>query len=79
MMSSSRKYVYFVLSIASVCASLVARPFSPPAPSRTLALVARRTSPRRREADLLADFLIDHRRRSARVRVLAPRRRPPRP
>jgi LysR family hydrogen peroxide-inducible transcriptional activator len=43
---------------------LVARPFSPPAPSRTLALVARRTSPRRRDADLLADFLIEQRRRS---------------
>ena len=37
---------------------LVARPFSPPAPSRTLALVARRTSPRRRDADLLAEFLV---------------------
>jgi len=43
---------------------LVSRPFSPPAPSRTLALVARRTSPRRRDADLLADFLIDQRRGS---------------
>jgi LysR family hydrogen peroxide-inducible transcriptional activator len=39
---------------------LVARPFAPPAPSRTLALVARRTSPRRRDADLLADFVIAH-------------------
>jgi LysR family transcriptional regulator, hydrogen peroxide-inducible genes activator len=38
---------------------LVARPLSRPAPSRTLALVARRTSPRRRDADLLAEFLID--------------------
>ena len=36
---------------------LVARPFSRPAPSRTLALVARRASPRRRDADLLAEFL----------------------
>jgi len=45
---------------------LVARPFSPPAPSRTLALLARRTSPRRRDADLLAEFLIGQRRRSAR-------------
>jgi len=43
---------------------LVARRFSPPVPSRTLALVARRTSPRRRDADLLADFLIDQRRGS---------------
>jgi LysR family transcriptional regulator, hydrogen peroxide-inducible genes activator len=46
---------------------LVARPFSSPAPSRTLALVARRTSPRRRDADLLAEFLIEHRRRSGRA------------
>lgn len=37
---------------------LVARPFKAPAPSRTLALVARRTSPHRRDADLLADFII---------------------
>jgi LysR family hydrogen peroxide-inducible transcriptional activator len=42
---------------------LVARPFSRPAPSRTLALVARRTSSRRRDADLLAEFLIEQRRR----------------
>ncbi|HEX4440114.1 MAG TPA: LysR substrate-binding domain-containing protein [Thermoanaerobaculia bacterium] len=42
---------------------LVARPFSSPAPSRMLALVARRTSPRLRDADLLAEFLIrEHRR-----------------
>jgi LysR family hydrogen peroxide-inducible transcriptional activator len=45
---------------------LVARRLSPPVPSRTLALVARRTSPRRRDADLLADFLIDQRRSSRR-------------
>jgi LysR family hydrogen peroxide-inducible transcriptional activator len=43
---------------------LVARPFSPSAPSRTLALVARRTSPHRRDADLLAEFLIQQRRRT---------------
>jgi LysR family transcriptional regulator, hydrogen peroxide-inducible genes activator len=43
---------------------LVARPFSPPAPSRTLALVARRTSPRLRDADLLAEFLIAQRTRT---------------
>ena len=43
---------------------LVARRLSPPVPSRTLALVARRTSPRRRDADLLADFLIAQRRDS---------------
>jgi LysR family hydrogen peroxide-inducible transcriptional activator len=39
---------------------LVARPFARPAPSRTLALVARHTSSRRRDADLLADFVIEH-------------------
>jgi LysR family hydrogen peroxide-inducible transcriptional activator len=39
---------------------LVARPFARPAPSRTLALVARHTSSRRRDADLLADFVIQH-------------------
>jgi LysR family hydrogen peroxide-inducible transcriptional activator len=45
---------------------LVARPLSSPAPSRTLALVTRRTSPRRRDADLLAGFLVEqHRRRAA--------------
>jgi len=42
---------------------LVARPFSPPEPSRTLALVTRRTSPRRRDAELLAEFLLEQRRR----------------
>jgi LysR family hydrogen peroxide-inducible transcriptional activator len=46
---------------------LVARPFSSPAPSRTLALVARRTSPRRSDADLLAEFLIQQHRRSGRA------------
>jgi LysR family hydrogen peroxide-inducible transcriptional activator len=46
---------------------LVARPFSLPAPSRTLALVARRTSSRRRDADLLAEFLIRQHRRSERA------------
>jgi LysR family transcriptional regulator, hydrogen peroxide-inducible genes activator len=39
---------------------LVARPFARPAPSRTLALVARPTSSRRRDADLLADFIMEH-------------------
>ena len=42
---------------------LMARPFSPPAPSRTLALVARRTSAHRRDADLLAEFIIEQPRR----------------
>ena len=46
---------------------LVSRPFSSSAPSRRLALAARRTSPRRRDADLLADFLIQHHRREART------------
>ncbi len=41
---------------------LASRPLSPPAPARTLALVARRTSPRRPDADLLADFLVEQRR-----------------
>ena len=56
---------------------LVARPLSPPAPSRTLALVARRTSPRRRDADLLAEFLIEQHRRSVRAGVPAPRHHSP--
>jgi len=43
---------------------LVARPFARPAPSRTLALVARHTSSRRRDADLLADLVIEHWQRS---------------
>ncbi len=46
---------------------LVARPCAAPAPSRTLALVARPTSPRRRDADLLAEFLVARRRRRARA------------
>jgi LysR family hydrogen peroxide-inducible transcriptional activator len=50
---------------------LVARPFSPPPPSRTLALVARRTSPRRRDADLLAEFLLEQHRRAGRAGVPA--------
>jgi LysR family transcriptional regulator, hydrogen peroxide-inducible genes activator len=54
---------------------LVARPFSPPAPSRTLALVARRTSQRCRDADLLAEFFLEQRRRSERAGVPARRRR----
>jgi LysR family hydrogen peroxide-inducible transcriptional activator len=52
---------------------LVARRLSPPVPSRTLALVARRTSPRHRDADLLADFLIEEHRHPGRARVTAPR------
>jgi LysR family hydrogen peroxide-inducible transcriptional activator len=45
---------------------LVARPFAPPAPYRTLALVARRTSTRRRDADLLADFVVERHRQPPR-------------
>jgi LysR family hydrogen peroxide-inducible transcriptional activator len=40
---------------------LIARPFSAPAPSRTLALVARSTSPHRRDADLIADCIVARR------------------
>src|SRR5438093_10882014 len=56
---------------------LVARPFSPPVPSRTLALVARRTSPRRRAADFLAAFPIEQRRRAGRSGPPALRRPAP--
>jgi LysR family hydrogen peroxide-inducible transcriptional activator len=45
---------------------LVARPFTAPAPARTLALVARPTSPRLAEIGLLADFIVAQRRRRAR-------------
>jgi len=45
---------------------LVARPLAPPTPSRTLALVTRRTSARRTDADLLAQFLVEEHRRSRR-------------
>ncbi len=40
---------------------LIARPFLAPAPARTLALVSRRTSPRRREVDMLAEFMTKQR------------------
>jgi LysR family hydrogen peroxide-inducible transcriptional activator len=53
---------------------LVARPFAPPPPSRTLALVARRTSARRRDAELLGDFMLEQRRRGARPGIPALRR-----
>jgi LysR family hydrogen peroxide-inducible transcriptional activator len=53
---------------------LVARPFAPPAPSRTLALAARRTSPHRRDADLLADFVIEQWRRRQAPKAGATRR-----
>jgi LysR family hydrogen peroxide-inducible transcriptional activator len=44
---------------------LVARPFLAPAPARTLALVARRTSPRRRDVDLIAESMLAERRHPA--------------
>ncbi|MNC85025.1 Hydrogen peroxide-inducible protein activator [compost metagenome] len=53
---------------------LIARPFASPAPSRTLALAARPTSPRRRDVELLAEFILEQRRRSARPGVPALRR-----
>ncbi len=55
---------------------LVARPFASPAPSRTIVLATRRTSPRRRDADLLAEFILEQRRRSGRPGVPAHRRQP---
>jgi LysR family hydrogen peroxide-inducible transcriptional activator len=53
---------------------LVARSISPAAPSRMLALVARRTSPHRRDADRLAEFLIEQRRRRGRASQASRRR-----
>ena len=55
-------------------ARLIARPFAPPAPSRTLALVARRTSPRRRDVDLLAEIILEQRSKSTRPGIPALRR-----
>jgi len=42
---------------------LIARPFAPHVPSRRIALVARTSSARRRDFDLLADFIAEHERR----------------
>ncbi len=42
---------------------LIARPFAPHVPSRRIALVARPGSARRRDFELLADFVIEHERR----------------
>ena len=56
---------------------LIARPFAAPAPSRTLALVARRTSPRWRDADLLAAFFLEQHRRTAKPGIPALRRHAP--
>jgi len=57
---------------------LIARPFTSPAPSRTLALVVRRTSPRRRDAEMLADFILEQRHRGSRPGIPALRRKAPR-
>ena len=46
---------------------LVARPLAPPAPRRTIALVARQTTARGAELDALADFLVDLRKREGRA------------
>lgn len=56
---------------------LIARPFASPAPARTLALVTRRTSPRVRDAQLLAELILEQRRRGGRPGVPALRRRAP--
>jgi LysR family hydrogen peroxide-inducible transcriptional activator len=53
---------------------LVARPLAPPGPSRTLALAARPTA-RRRDTDLLAEFLVGQRARAPRAEGRAARRR----
>jgi LysR family transcriptional regulator, hydrogen peroxide-inducible genes activator len=42
---------------------LIARPFAPHVPSRRIALVARPGSARRRDFELLADFIVEHERR----------------
>ena len=42
---------------------LIARPFAPHVPSRRIALVARPAGARRRDFELLADFVIEHERR----------------
>ena len=55
---------------------LIARPFAPHVPSRTVALVARRGSARGRDFELLADFIIEHQRRLEATPV--PSRRPAR-
>lgn len=56
---------------------LIARPFASPAPSRTLALVTRRTSPRRQEVELLAELILEQRRKSERSGIPSLRRQPP--
>ena len=53
---------------------LIARPFSPHVPSRTIALVARPGSARRRDFELLADFIVEHERRLRSTTVPSRRR-----
>ena len=53
---------------------LIARPFAAPAPFRTLALAARRTSPRLRDVKLLTEFIVEHHRRALRPGLPALRR-----
>ena len=56
---------------------LIARRFDAPAPSRTLALAARRTSPRLHEVKMLGDFIVEHHRRAVRPGNPTLRRRAP--
>lgn len=56
---------------------LVARPFASPAPTRTLALATRRTSPRVRDAALLAELILEQHRRRVRPGIPALRRSAP--
>lgn len=53
---------------------LIARPFSPHVPSRTIALAARPGSARRRDFELLADFMIEYERRLRSTTVPSRRR-----
>ena len=55
--------------------TLVARPLAPPAPKRTLALVARRTSARATDLQLLAEHVVEMRRQDARGVLTARGRR----
>lgn len=56
---------------------LVARPFSARVPYRTVALVARATTSRHRDFELLADFIAEHARRTGRAGIPARRRSKP--
>jgi LysR family hydrogen peroxide-inducible transcriptional activator len=57
---------------------LVARPLAAPAPSRIVALTARRTSPRLPDVTLLADFIVEYHRGAVRPGIPTPRRQAPR-